>query len=106
LVNWYFDRGVGTVNATGDDTAIMSVSTGSFKAAFYDYTANDGTNMRIGKVICGWIGTNIIDTDTTTNDFGDTSALTMSANVNGGNVQLVGNSTAGTWTVNAVAKYV
>ena len=52
---------------------VASVATGSFTAAHFDYTINDGTNYRAGTVMSVWSPSTVEYTDTSTNDIGNTA---------------------------------
>lgn len=79
-------------------TVITSISTGSYRAGFFDYTVYNNGNARAGTVMSVWNGSTVKYTDTSTTDIGATNSVTMSAALNGGNVEL--RTTAGTtWTV-------
>jgi len=59
----------------------------------------DGSNMRIGTIMAMWDGTNITYTGYSTGDYGDTSPIVLSADINGSNVRLIATIASGTWDV-------
>lgn len=79
-------------------TVVASISTGSYKAGFFDYTVYNTGNARAGTVASAWNNSTVVYSDTSTTDIGSTNSVTMSVALNGGNVEL--RTTAGTtWTV-------
>lgn len=86
-------------------TAIVSISTGSYKAGFFDYTVYNTGNARAGTVMSAWNGSTVTYTDNSTTDIGSTNSVTMSVALNGGSVEL--RTTAGTtWTVNTTYRLI
>lgn len=80
-------------------SVVDSISTGTTEAATWHYSVNDGSNLRAGTVVAGWLGSNVVYTETSTTDIGDTSAVTFDVNESGGDIRLVATATSGTWTV-------
>lgn len=76
----------------------------TYNAAFFDYVVKNGTNLRAGTIVSTWDGTNVVYTETTTQDLGSTSAITMGVSIADGNVRLTATPTSGTWTVKAMAR--
>jgi len=86
-------------------TVISSISTGSYRAGFFDYTVYNSGNARAGTVMSAWNGSSVTFTDNSTTDIGNTSSVTMSIALNGGNVEL--RTIAGTtWTVNTTYRLI
>lgn len=86
-------------------TAVVSISTGSYKAGFFDYTVYNTGNARAGTVMSAWNGSTVTYTDNSTTDIGSTNSVTMSVALNGGSVEL--RTTAGTtWTVNTTYRLI
>lgn len=80
-------------------SVVDSISTGTTEAATWHYSVNDGSNLRAGTIVAGWLGSNVVYTETSTTDIGDTSAVTFDVNESGGDIRLVATATSGTWTV-------
>jgi hypothetical protein len=80
-------------------SVVDSISTGTTEAATWHYSVNDGSNLRAGTVVAGWLGSNVVYAETSTTDIGDTSAVTFDVNESGGDIRLVATATSGTWTV-------
>jgi len=80
-------------------SVVDSISTGTTEAATWHYSVNDGSNLRAGTVVAGWLGSNVVYTETSTTDIGDTSSVTFDVNESGGYIRLVATATSGTWIV-------
>ena len=88
---------------------IASIPTGSLSAAFFDYVAVSGSlnqNMRAGTVMAVWNSSSVEHTETSTNDIGDTSDLKFTMQLKSGQVNLYGNTPAGTqnWSVKTLVR--
>jgi hypothetical protein len=95
-----------TAITAGAPVNIASFPTSSYRAGFFDYVAFSSTNARAGTVMTVWNGANVEFNETSTNDIGTTSALTLSASLSGANIRLQGVSTSGTWTVETLARLI
>jgi len=84
--------GVGT-------TTIVNISTGSFRAGFFDYVASSGSNARAGTVMSVWDGSNVNFTDNSTTDIGSTTLVTMSVALSGANALLRATINGDTWNI-------
>lgn len=80
-------------------TVVDTISSGITEGATWHYTINDGSNLRAGTVVAGWLGSNVVYTETSTTDIGDTSAVTLDVNESGGNIRLVATPSSGTWEI-------
>ena len=106
LVGWNFTNTSSNVNILGSDIPVVEIATGSYNAAFFDYVALSGSNCRAGIVFGSWVNALINYTEVSNVDVGDTSKVTMSLALNGGNVQLLANVTDTTpWQVKALGRY-
>jgi len=83
------------------NSVISSLPTGSHDASHYDYVLKSGSNLRTGTVMAIWeSGTsNVVYTDTSTNDIGNTLGADFSVDLLNGNVRLKLTADAETWTV-------
>lgn len=72
---------------------IASVPVAQYTTAFFDYSIKNGTNMRAGTVIVVYNGTTYEYTEVGTVDLGNTSGVTLSADVASGNIRLLGVAT-------------
>ena len=71
---------------------VAQVSTSTYTAAFFDFVIKKTTNVRSGTVYACHDGTNVEFTETSTNDLGDTSDVTLSVDISGANMRLDSNS--------------
>jgi len=83
---------------------VASVATGSFTAAHFDYTINDGTNYRTGTVMSVWSPSTVEYTDTSTNDIGNTAQASFVVDAVSGVARLKFTNVSGTWTVKTAVR--
>ena len=76
---------------TGTET-VANVAIATYTAAFFDFVIKKTTNVRSGTVYACHDGTNVEFTETSTQDLGDTSDVTLSVDISGGNMRLTSNS--------------
>lgn len=97
-----------TYVASGPTTneVVVSLATGSYDAAHFDYVIKDGTNFRTGTVMSIWNGATVEHTDTSTNDIGNTRAADFTVDTSSGNVRLKFSVTSGTWTIKTAARLI
>jgi hypothetical protein len=83
------------------NSVISNLPTGSHDASHYDYVLKSNSNLRTGTVMAIWeAGTNnIVYTDTSTNDIGNTLGADFAVDLLNGNVRLKLTADAETWTV-------
>lgn len=91
------------VTATGT-TSIYAIPTSGYTGAFFDYIISDGTNLRAGNIMSIWNGASINFTEVTTNSIGNTSAVTFSVILSGGNAILRITSSSGTWITKTIVR--
>ena len=83
---------------------VYSLPTASYDGAFYDYTVRSGSNARAGQIMAIWSGSSVNFTETTTTDFGSTSAINFTVIVSGSNMVLTGSSATGSWTIKTIIR--
>jgi len=88
---------------TGTET-IANVAIATYTAAFFDFVVKNGTNVRSGTVYACHDGTNVEFTETSTNDLGDTSDVTLSVDISGGNMRLLATTTSDNWSVKSLIR--
>ena len=71
---------------------VAQVSTSTYTAAFFDFVIKKVGNIRSGTVYACHDGTNVEFTETSTNDLGDTSDVTLSVDISGLTMRLISNS--------------
>jgi len=82
---------------------VAQVST-TYTAAFFDFVVKKGTNVRSGTVYACHDGTNVEFTETSTNDLGDTSDVTLSVDISGTNMRLLATVTSDDWSVKSLIR--
>ena len=90
--------------ANAGTTTIYSIPTSAYTGAFFDYTVNDGTNLRAGNIMSIWSGTSVNFTETTTTDFGNTSGITFNMVVSSGNAILETSAVTSNWVVKTIVR--
>jgi len=77
-----------TSATSGTTTTVVSVSTGSYYGAFFDYVVISGSNSRAGTLMSTWNGSSVVFNESTTIDIGNTNQVTMSVDLSGTDVRL------------------
>ena len=83
---------------------VAQVSITDYTAAFFDFVVKKGTNVRSGTVYACHDGTNVEFTETSTNDLGDTSDVTLSVDISGANMRLLATVTSDDWSVKSLIR--
>ena len=88
---------------TGTET-VANVAIATYTAAFFDFVVKKTTNVRSGTVYACHDGTNVEFTETSTNDLGDTSDVTLSVDISGTNMRLLATVTSDDWSVKSLIR--
>ena len=88
---------------TGAET-VASVLKASYTAAFFDFVIKNGTNLRAGTVFACHDGTNVVYTETSTNDLGDTSDVALSVDISGNDMRLRATVTSDNWIIKSLIR--
>ena len=88
---------------TGTET-VASVAIATYTAAFFDFVIKKTTNVRSGTVYACHDGTNVEFTETSTQDLGDTSDVTLSVDISGGNMRLRATTTSDDWSIKSLIR--
>jgi hypothetical protein len=83
---------------------VYSLPTASYDTAFFEYSIRSGSNARAGSIMAMQLGSTVNFTETTTTDFGSTSAVSFTVIVTGSNMALTGSSTSGAWTIKTIVR--
>jgi hypothetical protein len=83
---------------------VISIATGSYRAAFFDYVAVSGSNARAGTVTAVWNGASIEYTEASTTDIGNTTNCNLQTVLSSGNVVLQSRMLSDNWSVKALAR--
>jgi hypothetical protein len=92
------------VSASTGTTNVYSIPTSAYTGAFFDYTVNDGTNLRAGNIMSIWSGSTIQYSETSTTDIGNTSGITFNLTISSGNAILRTSGTTSGWTVKTIIR--
>jgi len=88
---------------TGTET-VANVAIATYTAAFFDFVIKKTTNVRSGTVYACHDGTNVEFTETSTQDLGDTSDVTLSVDISGGNMRLLTTVISDDWSVKSLIR--
>ncbi len=69
---------------------VYSLPTASYDTAFFEYSVRSGSNARAGTIMAIQSGSSVNFTETTTTDFGNTSAVSFGVFITGSNMALTG----------------
>jgi hypothetical protein len=78
---------------------VATVSQSSYTAVFFDYVIQNGENVRAGTVIVAHNGSDVSFSEASTADMGNTSDVTLSADLSGGLIRLLATVTSDNWSV-------
>ena len=91
---------------TGTET-IASVATATHDSAFFDFVIKKGLNVRSGTVYACHDGDTtplVAFTETSTQDLGDTSDVTLSVVISGTNMELQATTTSDNWSIKSLIR--
>ena len=88
---------------TGTET-VAEFSAAAFTAGFFDFVIKKTTNVRSGTVYACHDGTSVAFTETSTQDLGDTSDVTLSVDISGGNMRLRATTTSDDWSIKSLIR--
>jgi hypothetical protein len=92
------------VQTNSGSFTMYSLPTASYDTAFFEYSVRSGSNARAGTIMAIQSGSAVNFTETTTTDFGSTSAVSFTVIVTGSNMALTGSSTSGAWTIKTIVR--
>ena len=92
------------ITANSGSTTIYSIPTSAYTGAFFEYTVNDGVNLRAGSIMSIWSGSTIKYNETSTTDIGNTNPITFNMAVSGGSALLRTSATTNSWTVKTIVR--
>jgi hypothetical protein len=84
---------------------MFTQATGSYTAAFFKYTVASGSNARAGEVTAVWNGGTTEFMDVSTNDIGNTNAVTASVAIVSGEAQLNFQTNTSAWRIKSTATF-
>ena len=83
---------------------IYSIPTSAYTGAFIEYTLSDTTNARSGTMMSVFSGSSVQFNETTTLDIGNTSSVTMSFVISGGNCILRATSVSSGYSIKVIIR--
>ena len=86
---------------------VAQVAHATYTAAFFDFVVKKGTNVRSGTVYACHNGdsTPLVEfTETSTQDLGDTSDVTLSVDISGANMRLLATVASDDWSVKSLIR--
>jgi hypothetical protein len=94
------------VSLTAGTNTVYSIPTSAYTGGFFDYTviSSGGEGARAGTVMSIWSGTTAEYTDVSTNDIGNTSGISFSVAVSGGNSVLSCSATTTGWILKTIVR--
>ncbi len=84
--------------------ALNAAATASYDTAFFDYSVRSGSNARAGQIMAIQSGSSVNYTETTTTDFGSTTALQLMSTISSGNMIITGSTTTAGWTIKGIIR--
>jgi len=93
-----------TVQTNSGSFIVYSLPTASYDTAFFEYSVRSGSNARAGTIMAIQSGSAVNFAETTTTDFGSTSAVSFTVIITGSNMALTGSSTSGAWTTKCIIR--
>lgn len=109
LALFNFNNTSSILNSKLTASSIISVSTSSYNAAFFDYVVISASNVRAGTIFGSWTSSGLISyTEISHTDIGNTLDVTMSLGLGlGGVAQLSASCTTFIpWTIKAIGRYI
>lgn len=74
--------------------------------AVWHYVITDGTNYRAGIITCTWNGTDVVGSETSSGELGDTSDVTLDVIIDTGNVKLQATAASDNWSVTGTRYFI
>jgi len=84
---------------------MFTQATGSYTSMFVNYTVASGSNARSGQIIAVWNAGTTEYNDVSTNDIGNTSAVTGSVSIVSGEAQLNFQTNTSAWRIKSTATF-
>ena len=88
---------------TGTET-VATIATGSYDAAFFDYVAKNGTNLRAGTITAIHNASTVQYSEASTVDIGDTADVKLAVVETGGSLALQATVASDNWSVKTLVR--
>ena len=102
-INGTLLKSTSSVSVNNTTANILTTTLANFDAVFFDYVIKNGSNLRAGTVYAVHDGSNVEFTETSTQDLGDTSDVTLSVDILI-NLRFRATTTSSGWTIKAFAR--
>ena len=102
-INGTLLKSTSSISVDNTTANILTTTLASFDAVFFDYVIKNGSNLRAGTVYAVHDGTNVEFTETSTQDLGDSSDVTLFVDILI-NLRLRATTTSNGWTIKAFAR--
>lgn len=89
---------------SGATRIIATIASATYDGAFFDFVIKKGTSLRVGTVYAVHNGTSVEFTETSTNDLGNTSDVTLSVDLSGGNIRLLATTLSNDWIIKVLVR--
>jgi hypothetical protein len=89
---------------SGATRVIATISSTSYDAAFFDFVIKKSTNLRAGTLYAVHNGITTEFTETSTQDLGNTSDVTLSVDISGGNIRLLATTLTNDWIIKTLVR--
>jgi len=94
---------VSSTNAN-ESHSLCTLSTSSYDGGFFEYTAVSASNARVGNIMSVWNGANIVSTETTSSQIGDTTDLTTEVIISGSTARLIAYGPNASYKIKTIIK--
>ena len=93
-----------TASITPGSYTLYLLPTSSYDGFWFEYTVRSGSNARAGQMMGIWSGSEVHHTETTTTDFGDTTAISFMSTILTGNMIISSSTTTDGWTIKGIIR--
>jgi hypothetical protein len=83
-------------------TTLYSIPTGSYNSAHVEYNCISASNGRAGTFTAFWIGSTLQFNEVSTVDVGNSTTLTLSGSISGGNFNLQASASSASWVLKTI----
>jgi len=93
-----------TASITPGSYILYSLPTSSYDGFWFEYTVRSGSNARAGQMMGIWSGSEVHHTETTTTDFGDTTAISFMSAIVLDSMVISSSITTDGWTIKGIIR--
>jgi hypothetical protein len=92
------------IAAVSGSTNIYLIPTGSYDAAYFDYKIASSSNARAGQITAANVSGNVVYTETSTIDIGDTRGVKLTVTISGSYMAFTGSFVNNGWAVKTIVR--